>query len=308
MSKIVNDTFKSLDRIFKFDLIITTNSPLLIRGAEKKFSVSDNDMEFIRNEQDKIYIPGSSLKGFFRINSERLINSLNGNVCDIITNSCGKKYEKSNKKFDPKKHILCDTCELFGSEGLSSRIFFEDSYLKSKPIFDRRVGIAINRKSQSVRHGPFTFETLIENSIFSLNGIIRKFTLTDLAIFQLVRAAVNKKLIQIGAFKSKGYGLINISIDENNNKNQIIIIGSEKENIIYANYIKFFNKSSNEFYLPLKRDSISNNHLISIKINDAPIIQQEIPGIFEINLSKNSIDQLLSKCLEIYIENLSKGS
>ncbi|MHA1251966.1 MAG: RAMP superfamily CRISPR-associated protein, partial [Candidatus Helarchaeota archaeon] len=188
MINIVNDTFKSLDRLFKFQFTIVTKSPLLIRGAEKKFSVSDNDMEFIRNEHNEVYIPGSSLKGFFRINSERLINSFNGNACDIIENSCGKTY----KDFNPKNNVLCDTCELFGSEGLSSRIFFEDSYLVSEPIFDRRVGIAINRKTQSVRHGPFTFETLVENSKFSLNGIIRKFTLTDLAIFQLVRSAVNK--------------------------------------------------------------------------------------------------------------------
>ncbi|MHA1231264.1 MAG: RAMP superfamily CRISPR-associated protein [Candidatus Helarchaeota archaeon] len=319
-SNLIYDTFRNLDRLFKFRFIIKTKSPLLIKAAENKYSVSDKHMEFIRDENNRIYIPGSSLKGFFRINSERLAKSLGIDVCDIIHNSCINKnfnpnINKDQTDFDPKTYKLCDICELFGSSGMASRIIFEDSYLIGDPSFDRRVGIAVNRKTQSVYQGPFTFETLITGSKFSLNFTIRKFTITDLALVQLVRMAASKGLIQIGGFKSKGYGYIEIIQNDsqnnnnnhqnNNNNSQMIIIGSQKNNIIYSNGEKFFDINNNEFYIPIKRKKLSQPNLETIKIDDKPLIINDIESMFEITLSNNAIDTILKSSLETYI-NKSK--
>jgi len=313
------ETFSNLDRALKFCFKITTKSPLLIRGAEKKLVVSDNDMEFVRDSQSTIFIPGSSLKGFFRANSEKILRSINKYSCDIINSPCSKAKDKDKDKdndknkgnFNPNSILYCDVCELFGNQDLSSKIFFEDAYIhnenNNEPIFDRRVGIAINRKTQSVRHGPFTFETLVSDSKFIVTGIVRKFTISDLAVLNLVIKATNLGLLRIGAFKSKGYGLIEFKpSNDNQNKNHhnlIHIFGKKENEFIKSSGIKY---DINEKTLTIPLKSANNGEIHekkSITFTENLKWEEKLEGIFSLELTPKQMNTFLEECYKLYLEH-----
>ncbi|MHA1427093.1 MAG: RAMP superfamily CRISPR-associated protein [Candidatus Helarchaeota archaeon] len=298
------ETFRSLERIFKINNILETSSPLLIRGAEKKFSVSENDMEFIRNEDGEVFIPGSSLRGFFRANLERILPALNKRACDIIRNPCSKEEEmKKKKKFDPENTHFCDVCELFGNTMIGSKILFEDAqFREGTPQFDRRVGIAINRKSQSVRHGPFTFETLIKSSRFNVSFNIRMFTITDLALTNLVLSTANSGLIRIGAFKSKGYGEIKFTWKSDTMNNSIFLFGTRKNEIIEGKGIQYDTKSK-ILKIPFKSWNDGDKpKCYNVMIEGDVDLKEEIPGIFEITLTPAQTEKLLKSSTKIYMK------
>jgi CRISPR/Cas system CSM-associated protein Csm3 (group 7 of RAMP superfamily) len=91
------EKFKVLNNIARIQLKITTLSPLLIKSGESELLPSSKYMKCIRNSDNEVIIPGSSLKGFFRGNLERLSNNI---PASLVQNSFGSQTFGSNYFFD----------------------------------------------------------------------------------------------------------------------------------------------------------------------------------------------------------------
>jgi len=131
---------------------IDVKTGLHIGGSKETLEIGGLDSPVIRTKKDKIYIPGSSLKGKIRSLLERKDKkSEDGNPC-----SCGE----------------CEICKIFGphkSENIKEpvRIIVRDSYAKDETekkyenIIDRVKGTANPREIERVPEGTeFDFEII----------------------------------------------------------------------------------------------------------------------------------------------------
>lgn len=169
-------------------------SPLRI-GAGRALSVITSDLPVIKNSKDEPVIPGSSLKGFFRGNLQKIL--------------LAKKSERDVNK------ILA---EIFGGsdkEDNASAILFHEIPVKGKSgrVIERK-HIAINPETGGVRN-LFEIEcvtdgTIFEGRLFSARNLNPK----ALALLKPVMDLMNLGIARIGGFKSRGYGEVTIELDE----------------------------------------------------------------------------------------------
>ena len=173
----------------------------------------------------KYYVPGTSLRGPFRSQAERIIRSLAPEgatpprtACDPLDTeapedgeprSCSSRLEKIAREY-PYKHA-CPACKLFGCTGTASRIQFEDADVKGYNSVYRDM-IGIDRFTGGVYTGPrgganMRFHVL-ENSSFTTTVTVQNFELWQLGLLAYVFRDFEERLVPIGFGKTKGFGLV----------------------------------------------------------------------------------------------------
>lgn len=172
--------------IIYFQLELKTN--LHIGSGESNI---DTDALCIRNSENKLIIPGTTLAGIFRSTLERLFDDSR-----LIKDLFGDVNKKTNESF-------------------ASNIIFQDAIIQTDEEVntDIRDGIKINRKCLSTEEGAkYDKETVFKDSIF--RGIIT-ITKTDKnkddfsKYLELVKIAfynLDEGLISIGGSSSRGLG------------------------------------------------------------------------------------------------------
>jgi CRISPR-associated RAMP protein (TIGR02581 family) len=212
-----------IDRLFKFTFEIRAESPLRIGAGRNvaKLSPVDLPVLLIRiGEKDLPYIPGSSLKGVFRAASEFLAKSYGLNVC-LMGEGCKSRYDNELKKIIEKGDVeniratlskYCLICKIYGSATFRSHINFEDAYPLEGCIPSRSVkaGIAIDRRSGTVKTGPYHVEFVDPGTILSQNTFFINVPNYGMGLFSEVIENINSGFIKIGGFKSRGFGRISM--------------------------------------------------------------------------------------------------
>jgi CRISPR-associated protein Csm3 len=186
--------FESYKLITKLSGRIITKSPMRI-GAGRGLEVLESDLPIVKNTEGVPIIPGSSLKGFFRGTLQRIL------------------YMKfSNNKVESLLK------EVFGGkekgEWASAVLFHELKVEANKYKIAERKHIAIDPEKGSVRN-LFDVECVMDGSVFS--GCLltaRNLSPKGLALIKTVIDATNFGLAKLGGFKSRGYGSIEIMLDE----------------------------------------------------------------------------------------------
>jgi len=179
------------------------------------------------------YIPGSSLKGVFRSTAENILKSYNIHICDKgdepkdLTNELNNK----NNNIDEIRKILdnyCICCKIFGSRSYASHIVFSDAYVNNNFTLGVKTGIAINRRSGSVKTRAL-YEVEHVNPRASFNGKIILNNLPNYAIGLIAKAIdyINLGIVKIGGFKSRGFGEVECKINSISGK--VNIDGSIKD-------------------------------------------------------------------------------
>jgi CRISPR-associated protein Csm3 len=186
---------------------IVTRTPLRV-GIGREMSVVESDLPIMKNSENVPIIPGSSLKGFFRANSERII-------ANII------KREKAEQLIR----------KIFGSsekKESGSAIFFYD--LKARePNYkiENRKHIKINPETGGVDN-LFEVECVMDGALFEgLLATTRNLSPAFIGIVQPVIELASLGISRLGGFKSRGYGAVDINI----NKLTLIIPGKSKEKL-----------------------------------------------------------------------------
>ena len=219
------------ESILSFNL--RNEGPLLINsGATVKIQPRP-DMSFVRtihNNEETIYLPGSSIKGVFRMRYEQVMRAMGQNVCDTFDSrnnqTCNNKIRTEEKKVhvndkNEKKrsigaeryNLCCEACKLFGSLALGGRISFSDAYPIGDWKMNVRNGVGIDRITGSAFPGAlYEIETL-ESGIFSVTCKMTNFKIYQLRTILWVLDDIHQGLVTFGMGGSRGNGQMRIQGD-----------------------------------------------------------------------------------------------
>lgn len=228
-------------------LRITTTGPLLIKSGHA--SVSGPDMTPVvtfRNKQYEVFLPGSSLKGVFRSQLEKIVCSLKPRVVCYpfegneeraagleqrqrdYRESCGALFTRraKNARNDEERHKLedrtdlvyadsCPACRLFGSTGFIGRIAISDAYLVSDAAKEQRDGVGIDRLTGGASHGAkFELEVVSTGVSFETDIHLRNFEVWQLGMLFVVIQDMEDELIRIGSGRSRGLGKVTAQLSD----------------------------------------------------------------------------------------------
>jgi CRISPR-associated protein Csm3 len=189
----------------QIDAKIIAKTPLRV-GKGKEMAVAESDLPIIKNSDEVPIIPGSSLKGFFRANLERII----ANIKPIT------EAEQLTRK-------------IFGSSDKKesgSAIFFYDLKATNYKLENRK-HIKINPETGGVDN-LFEAECVMDGAYFEGRlATTRNLSPAFIGILQPVIELASLGICRLGGFKSRGYG----SVDININKLTLIIPGKSKEKL-----------------------------------------------------------------------------
>lgn len=196
-------------------------------GSGKEGELATN-MGVMIEADGRPVLPGSTLKGNFRSNAERLSVYLGLSSClldeGLSGSECftGLSFQKRKSKNDEFKDLkaadaklnwlednTCDTCRLFGSPLQASRIFFSDGILvqwgNSLQIRD---GVCIDRDSETARYGAkYDFEVVPAGAAFKTCIELDNPDEKELALVGAVLAEWESGF-RIGGFTSRGLGRV----------------------------------------------------------------------------------------------------
>lgn len=217
----------------KIVVAISPISPLLIKAGSESADPSLPDMNFIRSG-DRVFIPGSSLKGVIRSYSEKILRTLEIPCCNPLNlqnaypememGSCNKKLENIKNELKKEHKELngviaykesCYACKTFGCTELASRVRFTDGYPENDDNIkiEKRTNVAIDRVLGSVGGGPFDYEIVTEGT-FICEIFITNFQLWQLGLIGLVLRDLDEGYAQMGFAKSRGFGRVRADLDK----------------------------------------------------------------------------------------------
>ncbi|MGH9803447.1 MAG: type III CRISPR-associated RAMP protein Csx7 [Blastocatellia bacterium] len=217
------------------ELTISPDGPILIKSGMA--AISGPDMTFVttkRNEQDEVYLPGSSLKGVLRSHAERIARTLNERAtCDPFTTEynaeafCGNVFEARKKKekniwpkLDERDRLnrmiykeSCPICRLFGSTWYAGRLATEDAYAVEKaPRPQQRDGVGIDRFTGGAASGVKFDMEVVTGGTFATRLHLRNFELWQLGLLGFLLMDLKDGLVRVGAAKSRGLGKVKAAV------------------------------------------------------------------------------------------------
>jgi len=165
----------------------------------------------------QFFVPGTSLRGPFRAQGERILRSLLPEsrpelICDPFEQdnaarlSCSKRLETNSQK-PPYKHA-CLACRLFGCTHTASRIAFTDGVIEQGCSSVYRDMIGIDRFSGGVAKGANMRFHCLEGAAWTTNITVTNFELWHLGLLAYLFRDFAEERVPIGFGKTKGFGLV----------------------------------------------------------------------------------------------------
>lgn len=226
---------------------IETVTPLLIRAGDAGLTPTAADLSCVRTHHAQhgstVYIPGSSLKGVLRSAAEasirgRTFHGVKG-ACDPLDHdkSCGKDPQKKmgSHRDSLPSHVVhqqqCLACRVFGSLRMKGRTGVRDlfpwsdtagldarfqpggeNHLRANRV-EARNGVAIDRVTGSVKHGPFDQELVPAGICFFGDIALENYQAWQLGLLAQSFDEVNNGFAQLGSSKSRGLGVAKLTVD-----------------------------------------------------------------------------------------------
>ncbi len=207
--------YDDLDTIKVFTVIsgILLNETSIRVGRSSEVKPGGVDLVVERDAFNRVYIPGSSLKGAMR------------NFVEIIARTSGEyvcnPFSEDDKRREDEKKEPCVICGIFGGGGketsIASHIFVYDSYPLQEVRTSTRTRVAIDRFRQAARHGAlFTFEFVPPNVKWNFRVEIINIDLDDESDYRtrLLRSLLQYMVehgLHVGGMRSTGLGILRIS-------------------------------------------------------------------------------------------------
>jgi CRISPR-associated protein Csm3 len=194
---------------------VVMESGLHVGGGRETLTTTDSAvMKFI---DDRPFIPGSSMKGAFRSAVERAVASLAPRVrsCGLFDGNddrCPTPRRSGEEVAEVSLDDLCDTCHLFGSPFMASRIRFSDLAVITETwagITEVRDGVGIDRDSErAVDRIKYDYEAVPSETEFEFRLVVEN---PDPERHELGLIAVGLReleagMIPLGGIRSRGLG------------------------------------------------------------------------------------------------------
>lgn len=226
----------------KLTFALRPQGPLLIKsGQESGADPTLLDMNFVRTDHGgggkTVFLPGSSLKGTMRSYAEKIARTLAEGYehypplsCNPLTRSnkpgadynCGYAIEQKNLDAKGTHALSCPICRTFGNTAMAAHMQLTDAYpvhpykKDSTDLWHQtndtseRDGVAIDRVSGSVAHGPFTLEVVTQGAFYA-SLTLHNFQLWQLGLLGIVLRDMGNGRVPMGFAKSRGLGRMSIS-------------------------------------------------------------------------------------------------
>lgn len=203
-------------------------------------SVTATDSPILRDAGGQPFIPGSSLKGAFRSAVERLAPAMGYGSCALLADAADcftvttdqklkDEYQRlagsigrekgmtEDKLLEWVEKHLCDTCKLFGSTVLASRVRFADLRVDDKTwlgITQVRDGVGINRDTERAEDRiKYDFEVVPPGTAFMFEMVVENPTPTDKALLAIGLAEFESGMVPMGGIRSRGLGRCKLELD-----------------------------------------------------------------------------------------------
>lgn len=188
-------------------------------GAGRDSSVIGNDLPVLRDALDAPFIPGASLKGAFRARVEALLKAFSPSQVDdldqIETRMRGGMAEKSDEELWRDSTPIDLT---FGAPWVAGRIFFKDALVDHELWFGQfevRNSVALNRDTETADQGKlFDYEVVPAGVSFDFELALENAEDWQLGMVIAALAPWKRGEVQIGGFRSRGLGYVQLVIDE----------------------------------------------------------------------------------------------
>ncbi|MEM2121021.1 MAG: RAMP superfamily CRISPR-associated protein [Archaeoglobaceae archaeon] len=204
---------KRLWNMLKLEFELAPKAPLLIKSGMLSPNPSLPDMQFVRSrtaDGERVFIPGSSLRGVFRSFTEKVLRTANGEwACDPFgDNACGRAIADVDDTASVYRRS-CRACKIYGHTRLRGRLSFADALPKGEVVTETRYGVAISRLTNAVAVGPFEIEALVQGT-FRGSLVMENFEVWHLGLLALTLQALNDGLVKIGFGKNRGFGEVEV--------------------------------------------------------------------------------------------------
>jgi len=207
-----------------FEGTVTNVEPLRIGSGREIAKFSPIDMPILRVSGNPV-IPGSTWKGIFRAACYRL--GLSSGIADLCQGVSQNQHLRGNE-FDMFERggyadeiaekikaitegiiKVCLLCLIFGSSGLSSHVYFEDSFPTSKYSIGYRTCVAIDRRTGAAFRGAlYTVEYVEPGARFNFRMVADNLPNYALGLLAEVFAEIQEGIVKVGGHKSRGFGTV----------------------------------------------------------------------------------------------------
>jgi len=176
------------------------------------------------------YVPGTSLRGPFRAQAERIVRSLEPaeaspprTACDPfeeregeLLRSCSQRLQAPTGAATPYA-AACPACKLFGCTATASRIRFTDAEISgARSVYRDMIGIdrftggvfTGDRSEEGGGGGANMRVHALEGATFTTTVTVTNFELWQLGLMAYVLRDFAEELVAIGFGKSKGFGVV----------------------------------------------------------------------------------------------------
>jgi len=199
------------------------------------FSNPRTDAAVVRDAWGRPYIPGSSFKGVLRSTVERMIAGLDGNLitsCQLTDGfaHCLSTNQERQQRYSRLQESqvteaamvdflrgpegLCDTCWLFGSPFVQSRLYVTDLAQAPRqtgqtpdPQSEIRHGVGIDRETLTARDQiKFDYEVLPSQLAFTVELIVDRPSPLDRILLALGLQELRQGFAPLGGIRSRGLG------------------------------------------------------------------------------------------------------
>lgn len=192
-----------------FDLSFEATSGVRVGVGRAAGVEAGTDLPLLRDHEGHPVIPGSSFKGVLRSAGERLLRTVDPQVCDPLRAPCVNATEE----LDPSvlEERLCRVCRLFGSQQRAGRIQVGDLVAREARTLVRD-GVAIDRRELKAAEGlKYDYEVVAAGAAFT--GRLRLDDPEDgeigfvLTLVDLIDAG----LVTVGGGASRGLGRLRLA-------------------------------------------------------------------------------------------------
>jgi len=194
-------------------------------GSRASLEPTGTDMPVLKGPDGLPFIPGSSLKGVFRFQSERILRAVEKKpllwACDPFDSPCvsperkNQLWEQANRAdeiFAQKVFAeSCTACRLFGSQWFAGRVSFKDAYLTNADALAMmtqiRDGVGIDRDLGAARTSvKYDFETVSPGACFGVEILVENLEDWEMGFLLAVLRLWEEGSIAIGGKTTRGAG------------------------------------------------------------------------------------------------------
>ena len=215
--------FDRLSKRYRVEGLLISETGLRV-GAGKSVDVGTSDQPVIRDGLNRLFLPGSSLKGVLRSGLETVLRGLGHeglDACDPFVDACTAGLERRRKagatiEIDAVLSTVCAVCGLFGSPFLAGRVFVADLPLAEGhgSRTEVRDGVGIHRDLRVAQTSPavkYDHEVVPAGTTFRLEMILENVDEpVQLALVLKALDLLATGEIRLGGLTSRGLGRVKL--------------------------------------------------------------------------------------------------